>query len=310
MKIKYFDVPILLIVYNRPSTTRRVFSAIRNVKPSKLFIVADGPKHKIEKDSKKCDETRKITEAINWKCDVKRLYRNRNLGCKHGVVSAINWFFDNVDEGILLEDDCLPGRDFFVFCEQMLNKYRNDNVIMHIGGDNYQNARHKKSNSYYFSKYSQTWGWATWKRAWKEFDPEMKDWPEVRKQNKIGYIFDSMLERYYWYSIFDLVSKKIYFDVWDYQWQYACWKNGALSILPGVNLIENIGFGKNATHTMKDSLKLRRNIEKMSFPLLVPDKEIRDVEKDKVDTKNVFGVNVPTVLFLKKLYFLNKLGIG
>lgn len=303
------NVPILFLIFNRPDTTKKVFAAIRKVKPKQLFIAADGPRENKISEKEKCGEAREITEKIDWPCKVKRLYRNKNLGCKLAVSGAIDWFFKNVEEGIILEDDCLPGEDFFVFCKQMLLKYRNDPKIMHISGDNYQDDNNKEENSYYFSKYSQSWGWATWRRAWKKYDVNMKDWTMMKNDKKLNKFFDSFLEKQYWSAMLDLTFfGKI--DTWDYQWQYICWKNKALSILPGVNLVENIGFGRGATHTIKDSLKLQRNIEKMIFPLLIPDTEDRDIKKDKNDSKVTFGINIPTVLFLKKLYFLRKLGIG
>lgn len=298
MNKKYFNKPVLLIIYNRRQTTEKVFSMIKKMQPRDLYIVADGPKDL--SDAVKCNLARKVTNDIRWKCNVHRLYSQNNLGCKDGVVKGINWFFDNVDEGIILEDDCLPSKSFFYFCEQMLNEYRNDVNIMHIGGDNFQNELNKTDNGYYFSKYSQNWGWATWRRAWKRFDSEITDWPKIRKDGKLNYVFDSIFEKWYWYCILDLVYLGCYADVWDYQWQYACWKNNSLSILPSVNLIKNIGFGINATHTKRNTLNLQRLAREISFPIQHVKHKMRDRQKDKNDAKNVFGINLPTIFFLKK----------
>lgn len=239
--------PVLFIIFNRPETTRRVFDVIRKYKPTELYIAADGPREGKLGEKEKCEEARKITEKINWPCKVKRLYRDRNLGCKYGPYTAINWFFENVEEGIILEDDCFPDISFFDFCHNLLRKYRNNSKIMHITGDNFQNGIHRGESgaSYYFSKYPNTWGWATWRRAWKNYSIKIDT-----SNKKYSNWFSGMklLEKIYWASQFYCVNSNL-LDAWDYQWLFTVLSNKSLCVVPNVNLVKNIGDGQDATHT-------------------------------------------------------------
>jgi len=165
-----FNTPILFLVFNRPNTTQRVFNVIRQVKPKQLFVAADGPRRDKGADEEKCEATREIVKQIDWDCEVKTLFREENLGCGKAVSSAITWFFENVEEGIILEDDCLPNLDFFGYCEELLDRYRDNREVMFIGGDNFQKGKKWGDASYYFSAYNHVWGWATWKRTWDIYD--------------------------------------------------------------------------------------------------------------------------------------------
>ncbi len=242
------ETPILFLVFNRPDTTKRVFEAIKAHKPSKLYIAADGPRLNKEGESELCEETRKVVSAIDWPCNVKTLYRNENLGCKVAVSSAIDWFFDQEEEGIVLEDDCLPHPDFFRFCEEMLAYYRNDHKVMHIGGANFQKGKHRGDGSYYFSNYNHIWGWATWRRAWKKYDVNLTSYSEQECIEIINSQFDLEYERNYWKNVFKKL-KEGNIGTWDYQWTYTIWKQKGYSILPNYNLISNIGIGEGGTHT-------------------------------------------------------------
>ncbi len=291
--------PILLIIFNRPETTQRVFDIVKEYKPKMLFIAADGPrKSKIGEDVK-CNEARKITENIDWPCKVKRLYQRNNLGCGVGPYKAISWFFKNVKEGIILEDDCLPDISFFQFCSEMLAKYRNIERIMHIGGNNFQKPYQQNAYTYYFSKYPQSWGWATWRRAWEHYDFEMKDWPIVKKLKKFDIVFNSYMEKKYWHTIFDF---NFYFknkDIWDYQWVYAIWKNSGMAIIPDINLVKNIGFNSNATHTT-NILAIAKNLtlNKMRFPLKHPKSISVDKLKDAYLFKNGYNNKLITMVYI------------
>ncbi|MEK7568566.1 MAG: nucleotide-diphospho-sugar transferase [Patescibacteria group bacterium] len=248
--ISLFPVPILFVVFNRPDTTKRVFEVIRKIKPSKLYIATDGPRMNREDESKLCEDTRMVTENIDWACEVHRKYSDQNLGCKKGVSSAITWFFDNVEEGIVLEDDCLPDQSFFSFCQELLGKYRNIDKVKMISGDNFQFGKKYGDASYYFSNFPHIWGWATWRRAWREYDIDMKTYPEFKKRNRIAQIFEDKRVQKYWLNLFDrLYDNKI--DTWDGQWVYSVYNNNGVVILPNVNLVSNIGFDENATHTKK-----------------------------------------------------------
>jgi hypothetical protein len=241
--------PILFLIFNRPDTTQQVFDEIKKAKPSKLYVAADGPRKNMENEEMLCAETKKIIEQVDWECELKTLFRDENLGCKIAVSSAIDWFFDQVEEGIILEDDCLPSSTFFKYCEELLEKYRNDERIMMISGDNFQDGIVRGNGSYYFSKNVHIWGWASWKRAWNKYDVKMKTYPDFKKQNQIINVFSNRLIQAHWILMFDSVfSGKT--DTWDYQWAYAVLANGGLSIIPNVNLISNIGFDDRATHTL------------------------------------------------------------
>lgn len=235
-----FNTPILFIVFNRPEETQRVFEAIRVRKPKHLFIAADGPRINNHEDIQLCEETRKIVSNIDWECDIKTLYRNNNIGCGLGVSTAISWFFSQVDEGIILEDDCLPNESFFKFCSEMLKIYREDRNIMMVCGTSYQ-QNSLNHDTYYFSKYIHIWGWATWKRAWNNYSYH------IEQSNVIEKTFKSKREQLFWKNQFSLLQNGL--DTWDYQWMHCIWKNNGLSIIPWKNLIANIGFGLNATHT-------------------------------------------------------------
>lgn len=264
MKNNPFTAPVLFLVFNRINSTIKVFKEIKKVKPEQLFISCDGPRTKKEK--KKTDAVRKyILENINWKCEVKTLFRDENLGCKYAVAGAIDWFFKNVDNGIILEDDCLPSRDFFKFCEEMLSKFKDDKRIMQISGTNIETKSQIKE-SYFFSRSCNIWGWATWRRAWQMYDKKMKLWPKFKKENLMDYFDYDLMNKLNSAKIFESTfNKKI--DTWDYQWDFACKINNAVSIVPRVNLITNIGFGENATHTGDyNSSKSLKKI-KLKFPL-------------------------------------------
>lgn len=298
-------VPVLLLIFNRPETTARVFAKIKKYRPKKLFIAADGPRSNKVDESEKCEKARKITGNIDWPCEVKRLYRNKNLGCKLAISGAIDWFFDSVEEGIILEDDCLPGKFFFRFCEEILDKYRNVENVYHVGTNNFQPVQRQLKNSYYFSKYSHVWGWATWRRAWKHYDVNMKSWPEIKKSRILVKFWNSFWEKQYWQTIFDATySGKI--DTWDYQWLYTTWVNDAFSIIPGVNLVQNIGFGNNSTHITVRSKSLEIKAGEVIFPLKHSKKLIRNLECDNYTTRKIFHAEPVTVMAFKAKYFLDK----
>lgn len=243
------NTPVLFIIFTRKDTAEKVFEAIRKAAPSELYIAADGPRPNRPDDARRCMECRRIVEKVDWPCKVKTCFRENNLGCGLGVKAAIDWFFSEVEEGIILEDDCLPHPDFFLFCGKLLEYYRHDTRVMNISGNNFQFGQIVGDGSYYFSRYSYTWGWATWRRAWELFDFEMKTYPEFRAQNIIADIFQEREAQLRWTKLFDKVyHKDKNFSVWDIQWTYALFANNGLSISPNVNLISNIGY--ESTHEM------------------------------------------------------------
>ena len=249
MKRKYFQTPILFLIFNRPDTTEKVFQRIRDIQPRQLFVSADGPRQHKRGEDRLCTETRKIVEKIDWKCELQTNFSKKNLGCRIGVSSGIDWFFRHVGEGIILEDDCLPEISFFHFCEALLQYYRNDDRVMHIGGVNFQDENVRGSHSYYFSRLSHIWGWATWKRAWNKYDVDISTYPQLLEQNLFSSIFPVPAMRKYWKRTMDEVYEKRK-DTWDTQWQYTLSVHHGLAIVPRVNLVSNIGFNLNATHTV------------------------------------------------------------
>jgi hypothetical protein len=264
-----FDTPILFLIFNRPDTTKLVFEAIRNIKPKQLFIAADGPRLDRPGEKEKCRETRSIITKIDWACEVKTLLQPINLGCKVGVSSAINWFFSEVEKGIILEDDCLPDLSFFPFCAELLEKYRDDSRIMMISGDNFLLSKEKVKYSYYFSKYHFIWGWATWRRSWKLYDVNMTNWPLLLDDCNFLALFPGKQERRYWKNILNKTFQgKI--DTWDYQWALTKWIHNGLTICPKVNLIKNIGFSREATHTKREVLVANLESHAIPFPIKHP----------------------------------------
>lgn len=250
-----FSVPILFIIFNRPDTTQIVFDQLKKIKPKKLYVAADGPRRSKVGEAEKCTLTRNIINMINWDCEVKKLFNDENLGCKKAVSNAITWFFENEEQGIILEDDVVPNQSFFYFCSELLEFYKDDNSVMHISGNNFFYNKIKLSTSYYFSIYPHIWGWATWRRAWKLFNPDIPDFPEFKSENLISITLNQSKEKKYWLRKFELVYNN-QVDTWDYQWLYTIWKNRGLCITPAKNLATNIGFGEDATHTVNRNSKL------------------------------------------------------
>jgi hypothetical protein len=276
------NTPVLFLIFNRPNTTKIVFESIKSVKPIKLYVAADGPRDTKIGEKDLCEQTRAIIELIDWDCDVKTLFREKNLGCKLAVSSAIDWFFDNEEQGIILEDDCLPHITFYKYCETLLEYYKEDCHIGHIGGDNFQKGIKRGEGSYYFSQYNFIWGWATWRRSWKNYDVEMKYYPSFKSNQGLEKIFNRKIEHQFWYQGFDNMFNGL-INSWDFQWTFANWKTNSISILPNVNLISNIGFGADATHTTNSGNKDIENLPTfaMDANLVHPKKIVVDVKADE-----------------------------
>ena len=280
--------PVAFFVFNRPDTTERVFEEIRKAKPPVLLVVADGPRSDRPDEAKRCEAVRAIIERVDWECEVLKNYSDVNLGCKQRVSSGLDWVFQNVEQAIILEDDCLPHPTFFRFCEELLEKYRDDERIMAISGDNFQFGRKRTEYSYYFSRYNHCWGWASWSRAWRHYDITMSLWPQIREGDWLKDMLCNPEAVKYWKKIFEITYKGR-INSWAYRWTFACWIQGGLSILPNVNLASNIGFGEEATHTMSKSRLANMPVEVMTFPLQHPPYMIRDTLADEFTQKNHFG---------------------
>ena len=242
---------ILLIAWRRPEAVRQVLESIRAYAPARLFVACDGPNPQRPGEAEKVEATRALIEAeIDWPCQVERLYSEVNQGCRVGPWRAISWFFAQVEEGIILEDDCVPNPDFFLFCETLLKRYRHDERIWCVSGNNFQDGQWRGEASYYFSNIPLTWGWATWRRCWSHYDPAIKLWPKLRDSQLLMSIFDDPSQINYWSSLWQQTYDNA--DTvtwWDYQWLFACVINHGLTVVPNVNLVTNIGSGSDATHT-------------------------------------------------------------
>lgn len=272
--------PILFLIFNRPDTSQQVFNEIRKAQPTQLFVAADGLRKDRPDDIENCKKTREIIQQIDWDCEVSTLFREKNLGCKIAVSSAIDWFFSNVEEGIILEDDCVPDQSFFPFCQELLERYRHDSRVMMISGDNFQFGERRTEYSYYFSRYAHIWGWATWKRAWDHYDASMKLWPVIRNGNWLDAILDDTKAIKYWTRCFDdTYSGKM--NTWDYQWVFTCWIQRGLSIIPEQNLIMNIGCDQSGTHKAGKMIFSNLPVTRTKFPLNHPLFMIRNSKADK-----------------------------
>jgi hypothetical protein len=269
-----------------------VFDAIKAARPPRLYVSADGPRINRKGEKERCDEVREIATSVDWPCDVYTLFRETNLGCNLGPSEGISWFFENEDEGIVLEDDILPVPSFFSYCDELLERYRNDKSLAIIGGSNLISSRYSAENSYFFSKYCNIWGWASWRRTWIQYDGNMDAWPEWKKSGGIKKISDGdkVFEKY-WTDIFDRAYEGDV-DYWDYQLIFSCWYNKMISVWPAFNQTFNIGFGEDATHTTGKTMKclvdsVTRNL---NFPLNHPDIISRSIKADDIINRNVYGI--------------------
>jgi hypothetical protein len=265
-----FKTPILFIIFNRPDTEQVVFDEIKKIRPKHLFVVADGPREGKAGEKERCEAAKKIIDQVDWDCEVHKNYSEVNMGCGKRVSSGITWFFDNVEEGIILEDDCVPDQSFFSYAESLLEKYRNDERVMMISGDNFQGGIKRGDGDYYFSRIPHIWGWASWRRAWKKYDFDVKDFPDFIKHKTIAKIFDKKDVQKYWLErIEEVYTHRL--DTWDHQFFYSIWKNDGVCISPNKNLISNIGFGPEATHTHINSPTIAHiPIQSIRLPLVSP----------------------------------------
>ena len=241
------NISVVFIIFNRPDLTQIVFDAIRKAQPERLFVIADGPR--FSEEHPKCLQCRNIINQVDWDCDVSTNYSDVNIGCRNRISSGLNWVFDQVEDAIILEDDCLPSPSFFNFCQTLLDYYRDDKRIMCISGDNFQNGKQRTQYSYYFSKYNHCWGWATWRRAWQQWNFDSKHWIEFKNSGMMENLSEDPYEVVYWQNIFDKIFINGIPDTWDYIWNFTCWSQGGLTILPNTNMVSNIGFREDATHT-------------------------------------------------------------
>lgn len=279
------NTPVALLIFNRPETTQRVFNEIARARPPKLLVIADGPRTHKPDEVELCEKTRAIITQVDWDCEVLTNFATSNMGCKMRVSSGIDWIFEQVEEAIILEDDCLPEQSFFRFCQEMLIRYRNNERVGMVSGGNLQFGNLRGPGSYYFSRYTHIWGWASWRRAWKHYDRDMAYWPAFRDEGWLDMMFKTQGERDYWRHSFDAVHNGS-LDTWDCSWTFASLINGMLQVAPNVNLISNIGFGPDATHTHVVGIHANMPTEPMVFPLNHPSFVLADQKADQYIADN------------------------
>lgn len=299
---EYLETPVLMVTFRRYELTKKIFEEVKKVKPKKLFILSDGPRENSKDDAIEINKVRGIFQNIDWDCEVKTLFREKNLGLKENLVSGINWFFENVEEGIIIEDDVFPSQSFFWFCQQMLEKYRNDTRIMHITGYKLKESDGKeKVSTYFFTQFPNVWGWATWRRAWKLNNPDMVGFEKFREQKQVRNIFNGRNMQKYYDKLFQEVhAGKIV--TWDYQWFYSVFTNHGLVVRPYECLTQNLGFAEdNATNTSvkMDTSQDMNEISEIVHPdFVIP--VLRDKDDDKAHFSLVYG---PLINFIKKRPF-------
>ena len=279
--------PVALFVFNRPDPTARVFAAIADARPSRLLVIADGPRHERAAEALLCERVREIVSKVNWDCEVSTNFSDINLGCRRRVSSGLDWVFSQVEAAIILEDDCVPDASFFRYCSELLDRYRDDPRVALISGDNFQPARRAEPYSYYFSRYVHVWGWASWRRTWNHYDVGMSAWPAAREAGLLRRYFSRDRDVRYWTAIFDAVHAGA-IDTWDYQLLFSCWSRHALTALPDINLISNIGHGADATHTVDSSPFAALAAHSMAFPLHHPPDVVPDTQADAYSQRHLF----------------------
>lgn len=276
-----FNTAILFLIFNRLDTTKQVFEQIRIAKPPRLYVASDGARSNKLGENDIVDSVRNhVLQNIDWECEVKTLFRETNLGCKYAVSGAISWFFEHEEQGIILEDDCLPSTSFFSYCATMLEYYKDDDKVMMVSGNNFIDSKRIK-HDYYFLTIPHIWGWATWRRTWNLYDVEFF------KKNKLEQInfpkFINSGEKYlkFWQEIFNVAHSV---NTWDYQFSFTVFKHNGLCINPRYNLISNIGFDSNATHTTDENNNFS-NIKRYESRFTCNDQIDYVTELDRLDSQ-------------------------
>lgn len=292
MKEEFYTVPILFIIFNRFSETKEVFERIRLRKPINLYIAADGPRENIEGEREICNAIKLwVIQNIDWNCTIYTLFRDKNLGCGKAPAQAITWFFEQVEEGVILEDDCVPNDSFFTFCRDLLVRYRYNQRVSAISGNNFHyNQPMVLEPDYYFSSFPSSWGWATWRRAWLGFDIAITSWNSIKNKTVLRSTFKEKKYYLWWEQKFNWIYTEQPQDMWDFQFHFHSMMKKQLAIIPRVNLVSNIGHGINATHFHNpDSYIANIPTYELIFPLKHPSIIIRNYDADVYVQKMIFG---------------------
>jgi len=312
VKEALFHTPILMLVFNRPEPTQQVFNLLKTIRPKYLYISADGPRKGKVDEKELCEATRQIfLDQIDWDCELKTRFLENNLGCRYGVSSGITWFFEQVEEGIILEDDCLVDETFFSYASQLLEKYRHSEEVMHISASNFYGNYETMQESYYPSVYNHIWGWASWKRAWLPYYQvdlkhiERKDFKKTLQQ-----LFERQIDKTFWLDMFDY-AKSGNINTWDYQWMFSMWHAGGIGVTPKGNLVSNIGFGEGATNTQilqEDFMK--QKVWNVDFPLQHAENIAIDKTKDEFTSDFLFKISKHAKSWNLKIKVAGKIPVG
>jgi glycosyltransferase involved in cell wall biosynthesis len=290
-----FNTPILFIIFNKPESSARVFETIRAAAPLRLYIASDGARPNRPDDDERVAACRELINKVDWPCEVKTLFREENLGCGRNISGALNWFFEQEEMGIIMEDDCLPDASFYPYCEELLLRYKDEPRVMHISGVNFQGGRRWADADYFFNTIQHCWGWATWRRAWQLYDFNMSDFDTFKKSAQVKNISNKAQIRQWWITFLENAIAKGNFTYWSVQWSYCIWKNGGVCINPNVNLVSNIGYGPDATHTTWEDFMSNNPTEPIHLPLRHPSR-IRIERKSEERFYTQYGVYKPITL--------------
>ncbi len=294
MKNFSLDKPVLLLIYRRADTTELALNAIRQVKPKRLYVSAAGPAD--HSDIEHCEAARAVIEKVDWECDVKRNFMTENRGCRLNVAHGISWAFEQEEEVIIIEDDCVATPSFFYFCSDLLERYREDERVMSISGTNFLFGNAPTRDSYFWSRYPNIWGWATWRNAWDLYDHELEKWSSADANGLLTNVIQEWAPRTYWRMVMDFVEDGS-LDAWDFVWFASCWMHGGLSAQPSVNLVKNVGFDDRATHTKKPNKLSRMPVSALELPLRHPEILERNQAADRRIEREVYS-NLPNLLRL------------
>jgi len=276
-------------MFARPDTTAGVLEAIREARPRRLLLVADAPREEVPGEAERCERTRALAERVDWDCEVSTEFADGHMGPKARVESGLSGAFALEEEAIVLEDDTVPHPSFFRFCDELLERYRDEEQVLSIAGSNFQFDGRASSDSYYFSRYPHIWGWAGWRRAWDLYDPEMTHWPALRETDWLDQLIDAPHAAAYWAHQLDLTYRDRH--TWDYAWLFAGWLHGGVHVVPNVNLVSNLGFREDATHTRPEHADFLGDLPtgEMPFPLVHPTEIRRNAGADDFNERVLYS---------------------
>ncbi len=290
------NTPILLIIFNRPDKVRRLIESLSIVRPKRIYISADGPRPGVKEDIEKCQASREAAQRIDWPCEVYTNFKDENLGVDKGMEEAMTWFYSNVEEGIVCEDDCVPNPDFFRFCTTLLDRYRHNEKVMLISGTNFQDGVKHGNGSYYFSHYP-TWGYAMWKRTWNKFDTNLDGLEFFIKNKKIDTILRDQRQKKYWVGFFKKIRDKKY-NFTDTRLLFSIWNNNGLIVIPNSNLVKNIGFDNEATHSTFGGKE--RSLESSNIgDIIFNDEIVANEEADNYFFKKIHKTSLFKIIYSK-----------